>query len=426
AMDHPDLWPRVVEALRDPEVAASASEALLEAGAPVVPHLAAGLRRHPDDRPFRLAVLRILGLIGGPGIVSPLVPLLDAHDRDERTAALSALVRSGAPEKTREALGNEATRRLERELAQAAEAFVALADLEALPDGRPGAAAEPLRTALAEEVAGARHRIFLLLALAKPGRDVAVAWENYASGSREKRGYALELLDSQLTTEERARIFPLLEDLSLAERIAALPDGPSGRRLPPAERVAGMTRDSGLSPWTRLCACRLAVELQVEAPPLDDDQRRLYERASRLGRVELFRDLPASVLARVVPRLELREVEADRTVIRKGETGDSMYVILEGCVRVHDDGRELAVLGGDNVFGEFTVLQRRPRTATVTTLEPTRLLRFTRHDLQELMQEEVGVARALIRVILRRLRQNREISAAGPAAPRSAPGSRRG
>lgn len=416
AMDHPKLWPRVVDALCDPDAAPAASEALIERGPAVVPHLAGGLSRHRQDRGFRLAAVRVLGLVGGEGAAARLLPLLEAEDREERTAVLTALVRSGAGSGARaagrpaaasgEAIRAELDARLETELVQAAEAFAALAELESLSEASN--AAEPLRNALAEEVQGIRHRIFLLLALARPEGDLITAWENYASGARGKRAYALELLDSQLATDERGRIFPLLEDLTATERLQALPRALVPGRRTPEEWVARLLEDAGFSPWTRMCARRLAAELRVEAEALGENERLLFDRASRLARVELFRDLPASALARVVARLEVQELPPGRAVIRKGETGDSMFVILEGRVRVQDDGRELAVLEEDAVFGEFTVLQRRPRTATVTTLEPTRLLRFAQGDLQELMQEQVGVARVLIRVILRRLRENLE------------------
>jgi len=409
AMDHPELWPHVVEAVRDPYTGSRACEALLHAGPGIIPFLMRGFERDPTDRSFRRATLRILGLLGGDAALRSLLPLLGATDREERTGALTAIAYCGldaAPEEVEILNGG-----LRTELQEAAYAFVALADV-ATVDGEAG---ENLRSALEDEIFGAQHRIFLILSFLRPGSDLLTAWENYASGSRDRRAYALELLDSHLTTQERGRVFPVLEDLAADERVEAVARLGAPGRSGATERCQDLAALPDLASWTRLCARRVGAELGANVGALEGWDAELYERTTRLRRVELFGDLSGTVLARVVPKLENIELRAGEDVIRKGDEGDGMFVILDGSVRVHDDGLELARLQTDKVFGEFTVLQRQPRTASVTTLEATRLLRFAQEDLYELMSEEVAVARAMIRVILRRLRSNKALAAAGAA-----------
>ena len=405
AIDQPALWPRVVEALGEPDLRPVASKVLLDAGPPVLPHLMAGHGRPGTDREVRLAILRIVGLLRGADAARALLPLLASPDREERSVVLAALLRTRLdldPEVAATLKG-----RLDAELEQAADTFAALSDLEALGPETDAREAEALGGALGDEIQGGVRRVFQLLALLKPEADLVTAWENYASGSRDRRGYALELLDGHLRTAERARVFPVLEDLALEERLAALRRTREIRALAPVERIDRLRTDEGLSSWTRLCARRLAAALGVEGVTLDPGEERLFDRTTRLGRVEVFRDLPGASLASVVPRLAHVALGPDRAVIHKGDPGDSLYVVLEGRVRVHDDGRELARLGPDSVFGEFTVLARAPRTASVTTLERSSLLQLTRDDLHLLMREHATVARTLIRVILRRLRENR-------------------
>ena len=105
-----------------------------------------------------------------------------------------------------------------------------------------------------------RQRTFLLLSFLRPGSDLLTAWENYATGTRERRAYALELLDSHLSTRERGQIFPLLEELELGERLDALERHHEVRRLDPDERIASLAAATDLSPWTRLCARRALAE----------------------------------------------------------------------------------------------------------------------------------------------------------------------
>ena len=90
-LGHSGLWPLVVEALRDQEVASTASEALVAAGPVAVPSLAAGIRDSASDRGARLSGLRILGLIRDPEAVVELCPFTELADPDERHAAMSAL-----------------------------------------------------------------------------------------------------------------------------------------------------------------------------------------------------------------------------------------------------------------------------------------------------------------------------------------------
>jgi CRP-like cAMP-binding protein len=80
----------------------------------------------------------------------------------------------------------------------------------------------------------------------------------------------------------------------------------------------------------------------------------------------------------VAGNLTSQKVDADVIVITEGEEGDLFYLIAEGSVRVTRHGRELAVLAAGDGFGEIALLRDVPRTATVTTLEPTRLLALER------------------------------------------------
>ena len=418
AMGHPELWPRVVAVLGDRRLAPSASDALLKAGPTVIPFLMEGYDRHATDRHLRFAVLRILRLLGGETAVESLLPLIGTRDREERTAILDALAHCHLDAAAGEVAS--LSRQLEVELDEATDAFAALADIEGAVEGE---SMENLIRALGEEIEGARQRIFLVLSFLRPGSDLLTAWENYASGTRDRRAYALELLDSHLGTRDRARVFPLLEELEPSERLEALGRFHAVRHLDARSRLEELAGRDDVSFWTRLCARRVGLEIGAGVPALDDEESELYRRTNRLRRVELFGDIPGAVLARTVPGLQDIALSAGETVFRQGDEGDGLYVVLEGRVRVHDTERELAVLSADAVFGEFTVLRRMPRTASVTTLDPTLLLKFTPEDLYELIRERVAVARTLIQVIVRRLMSNREaVSRAAPAAPGSAPG----
>jgi CRP-like cAMP-binding protein len=77
----------------------------------------------------------------------------------------------------------------------------------------------------------------------------------------------------------------------------------------------------------------------------------------------------------------------------------------------------LNYLGARDVFGEMALLDPEPRSATVTAVEDTALLRLDQASFQELLEERSEVARSIIKVLTRRLRERiRDYSEAAGAS----------
>jgi CRP-like cAMP-binding protein len=81
-----------------------------------------------------------------------------------------------------------------------------------------------------------------------------------------------------------------------------------------------------------------------------------------------------------------------------------MYIIVTGSVRVHDEERLLNELGERDIVGEMAVLDSTPRSASVTAMEETTLLRLDQDALYELMADRIEVVRGIIRVLCEHLR----------------------
>jgi CRP-like cAMP-binding protein len=118
----------------------------------------------------------------------------------------------------------------------------------------------------------------------------------------------------------------------------------------------------------------------------------------------MFSQTPDHVLADVAGLLEDVEVAEDETIFKKGDPGDSMYIIVDGRVRVHTEERLLNYLDESDVFGEMALLDPEPRLASVTAAEPTRLFRLDGSPFYQLMAERPEVAAGIIRVLTRLLR----------------------
>ncbi len=91
-------------------------------------------------------------------------------------------------------------------------------------------------------------------------------------------------------------------------------------------------------------------------------------------------------------------------------------MIVSGRVRVHDGAHTLNYLEEGEVFGEMALLDPEPRSASVTAVEATQLLRLDQQSFQELLEERAEIARGIIQVLTRRLRErSREFIAAQAA-----------
>ena len=143
----------------------------------------------------------------------------------------------------------------------------------------------------------------------------------------------------------------------------------------------------------------------------------VVERVAALHRVDLFAAVPGRVLAAVGATAEEVTVEAGSTFIELGAVEDCLYVVISGRVRVHRGDRTLVELGPGSSVGELAVLAPEPRSASVTALEPTLLLRVNKVVLDELLADRPELASGVIAALASRLRASAEHAAADGAPP---------
>jgi CRP-like cAMP-binding protein len=130
----------------------------------------------------------------------------------------------------------------------------------------------------------------------------------------------------------------------------------------------------------------------------------IVEKVIILKSVSIFSEIPSEILAEIAQVSSEVEAEAGKLIFSQGDLGDSLYVVVDGCVRVHDGNHTLNTLGTSEVFGEMALLDPAPRLASVTAEDDTRLLRIDQESFFELMEDQPQVAQGVIRVLTRRLR----------------------
>jgi CRP/FNR family transcriptional regulator, cyclic AMP receptor protein len=101
-------------------------------------------------------------------------------------------------------------------------------------------------------------------------------------------------------------------------------------------------------------------------------------------------------------------VKKGETIFSEGENGDSMYVIIEGQVRIVRNGAGspvvLATLGAGDFFGEMAIVDQTPRTATALAHTDTVLMFVKAPELEPLLQQRPDVGARMVRTLARRLK----------------------
>jgi CRP-like cAMP-binding protein len=129
------------------------------------------------------------------------------------------------------------------------------------------------------------------------------------------------------------------------------------------------------------------------------------ERVVALHRIALFAAVPGRTLAAVARRASEVEVDTGAPVIVEGAIEDHLFAVVRGRLRVHHGERSLAVLGAGDTVGELAALVPEPRSASVTALEPTMLLRIDGPVLEELLADRPELARGVIAALVAMVRR---------------------
>lgn len=136
--------------------------------------------------------------------------------------------------------------------------------------------------------------------------------------------------------------------------------------------------------------------------------------AATLKRVPLFRGLGDAELAPFCRRCHVRTLPAGAFVFGEGDPGEALYIVVSGSVKVFvsaNGGREviLAIERAGSYFGELSMIDGRPRSASVVTTKPTRLLTITRTAFRQCLSQRPDVAFRIIATTVDRIRRLTDI-----------------
>jgi len=155
-----------------------------------------------------------------------------------------------------------------------------------------------------------------------------------------------------------------------------------------------------------------AVVVRVEGAPAaaEDRAAELARKVDVLRKMPLFRHLIYKEILRVLNVTQVREYAPGEEIIKEGTTGDEMFVLLRGKIRLHKNDAFITHLEPGSHIGEMALIdQRQPRSASATAEERSRVLILSRRDFYEIIRKEPQLSTKLLwaftQVLAERLRK---------------------
>ncbi len=393
---------------------------------------------------------RLVGALSQAGSVGAavLAELVDEPDDLVRGAAYAALCR--LPPTERPALAVEHLRaNLGDELRAAFDRWLCWRDLNTAAEEMP-----LLLDAVAERVDADRGRILALICLQHVSLSVRTLSKALGSADRRLRANAVELVDNVVTVHkdllvaylggpdrrrvEVARSRLRLSSSSVAERLQELVEARDQWVQACAVRAIGVVGETGLAEqvrealesddyrvrytaaYTLLQLDRLTAEGadgRPQAAPSDDDSTAATKEKMGMGlaplekilflkQIPMFKEIPGEEISGLLPIVGEATFREGEQVLRQGDEGDCLYILIEGEVAVEIDGDRIdAVLRTRDVLGELAILTAEPRAATCIALSDGLALRIDRDPFWQLMRQRPEVSIGVIRVLLKYLKK---------------------
>ncbi len=138
----------------------------------------------------------------------------------------------------------------------------------------------------------------------------------------------------------------------------------------------------------------------------------LVEKVILLKSTEIFQNTPEQELIDIAYIMQEIEVEPGTSLFSKGDEGNSMYLVYKGAVSIHDGAHQFAILEPNEIFGELSLLDTEPRSASATAITDCGLLKLNQEPFYEVLMQNSKVLKGIMRTLCKRLRNENRKSAA--------------
>ena len=157
-------------------------------------------------------------------------------------------------------------------------------------------------------------------------------------------------------------------------------------------------------PGGRCYPVRGSVSFQASLDQPSEKEDLMSSTAEFLAGVPLFSSCTPEEIEAIAQSAQEESFDAGQIIVTQGMPGQAFYLVTSGRVEIVRDGRSLGAFGVGDFFGEMSLLDNAPRSATIRAIEPTTCIMLSSWDFKSLLEKNPSIAVRLLEVLSRRLR----------------------
>jgi serine/threonine protein phosphatase PrpC/CRP-like cAMP-binding protein len=148
-----------------------------------------------------------------------------------------------------------------------------------------------------------------------------------------------------------------------------------------------------------------SVLIQTGDPSAEVASDSVSKKVEMLKKIPLFKNFEFQELTKVMEVIEVHRWGKGELIIEEGSTGEEMYIVLSGKVEVSIDNVNIAELNPGNFFGEMSLIDKTPRSATIRSLSDTKIMVIHKKPLFAVLKKESRIAMKLFWALLQTMSQ---------------------
>ena len=129
----------------------------------------------------------------------------------------------------------------------------------------------------------------------------------------------------------------------------------------------------------------------------------IIEKVIFLQNVDIFKHISSEDLSYVASITVEQNVEKDSVIYKEGDISDSMYMVIQGKVRLHVGESLVMIAELNDVFGAWSLFDDEVRLISATAFEESLLLKIDKANMIELLADHVGVTEGILKAMAKRL-----------------------
>lgn len=128
------------------------------------------------------------------------------------------------------------------------------------------------------------------------------------------------------------------------------------------------------------------------------------EKVIFLQDVDVFAKIPLEDLAYIAMIAEEVTTDAGNVIYNEGDVSDSMYLVLDGSIRLHRGGIDVMIANPRDVFGTWALFDNETRIVTATSIEESNMLRIDKEEFLDLLSDHSKITEGILKVMASKLR----------------------